>query len=96
MAARDMTAKELLKSYAAGERDFSKLDLPGIRLEGANLNTGRLSTATFLHQLFVFFTRNRWVTAHYQYRMKYKDICAFNPTYNLQSVQKTSFPTPSP
>ena len=32
-----MTAEELLERYAAGERDFSGVDLRGVNLSGANL-----------------------------------------------------------
>jgi uncharacterized protein YjbI with pentapeptide repeats len=40
-----MTAEELLQRYAAGERDFSGVDLENISLRGANLSEIDLSNA---------------------------------------------------
>ena len=38
----NMNAEELKRRYAAGERDFTKADLPGVRLIGANLARAKL------------------------------------------------------
>ena len=49
-----MTAEELLERYAAGERDFSRVDLSGVNLEevcldGINLEGANLSRTLFFH-----------------------------------------------
>ncbi|MDZ7959621.1 MAG: pentapeptide repeat-containing protein [Aulosira sp. DedQUE10] len=44
----DMTAEELLELYAAGERDFSGINLEEANLSGANLSKANFSRANLL------------------------------------------------
>lgn len=43
-----MTAEELLQRYAAGERDFSAIDLVGVSLARTNLNSINLTNANLI------------------------------------------------